>query len=167
MKDNDDFGPEMAALTEKQRAFVMAMIEYPGITQGRAAEIAGYSTSSGVFLRKTGHYCAHHPGVQAAIRAEAGKRLNSTSLTAANVLLELLTDEKVEAKDRIKAAGMLLDRSGFGAAQTINVNKTVTDQSGKAIMERIKALAAKRGLDPMKLLGPAVVEGEFSEVKDG
>lgn len=145
----------MAALNERQRAFVMAMIEYPGITQGRAAEIAGYSASSDGLLRKTGHFLAHNPAVQVAIRAEAGKRLNSASLTAATVLMTLLTDEKIEPKDRIKAAGMLLDRSGFGAAQTINVNKTTTDRTGKAIMERIVALASKHGLDPQVLLEPA------------
>ena len=169
MSDDPEYGPEMAALTEKQRAFVMAMIEFPGITQGDAARRAGYipSGSEGA-LRVAGHHCAHNPAVQAAIRAEAGKRLNSSSLMAANVLLGLLTDEGVEAKDRIKAAGMLLDRSGFGAAQTINVNKTTTDRTGKAIMERIAALSQKLGVDASRLLAPAspVVDGEFSEVVD-
>lgn len=169
MDDDRDFGPAMAALNERQRAFVMAMIEFPGITQRDAAERAGYSPSgSNSALRVHGHYLAHHPGVQAAIREEAGKRLNSASLTAANVLMSLLTDDAVEPKDRIKAAGMLLDRSGFGAAQTINVNKHVTDNSGKAIMERIRSLAEKHGLDSGRLLGkPEPVDVEFSEVKDG
>jgi phage terminase small subunit len=171
MNDDEEHGPEMAALNERQRRFVMAMIEYPGITQWQAAELAGYSASSNVLLRKTGHFLTHNPAVQVAIRAEAGKRLNSASLTAANVLMALLTDEAVEAKDRIKAAGMLLDRSGFGAAQTINVNKTTTDRTGKAIMERIAALSQKLGVDSARLLsaGPQepVVDAEFSEVKDG
>lgn len=169
MNDDHEFGPAMAALTEKQRGFVMAMIEFPGITFADAARRAGYSdTADGAKVR--GHYCAHNPAVQAAIREEAGKRLNSASLTAANVLMTLLTDEAVEPKDRIKAAGMLLDRSGFGAAQTINVNKTTTDRTGKAIMERIAALAQKHGLDTKALLSgpaPAVVDAEFSEVKGG
>jgi len=165
MADDSDYGPAMAALSERQRSFVMALIEFPGITQAEAARRAGYSDASeGAKVR--GHYLAHSPAVLAAMREEAGKRLNSSSLMAANVLLTLLTDEGVEPKDRIKAAGMLLDRSGFGAAQTINVNKTTTDHSGKAIMERIQQLAQKHGLDPMKLLGaPAPVDAEFSEVK--
>lgn len=162
----DDYGPAMTALTERQRAFVMAMIEFPGISQAEAARRAGYSDKS-QGAKVYGHYLAHNPAVQAAIREEAGKRLNSASLTAANVLMQLLTDEAVEAKDRIKAAGMLLDRSGFGAAQTINVNKSVTDNSGRAIMEKIRSLAAKHGLDARQLLGPTkpVVDAEFSEVK--
>lgn len=157
----------MAALNERQRAFVMALIEFPGIAHAEAARRAGYSDASeGAKVR--GFYLAHSPSVQAAMREEAGKRLNSSSLIAANVLLELLTSGEVDPKDRIKAAGMLLDRSGFGAAQTINVNKTTTDRTGKAIMERIAALSQKLGVDANKLLGPAapaVVEGEFSEVE--
>lgn len=167
MSDDPEYGPAMAALNERQRAFVMAMIEFPGITFKDAALRAGYS-DAGNGAKVRGHYCAHNPSVQAAMREEAGRRLNASSLMAANVLMRMLTDDGVEPKDRIKAAGMLLDRSGFGAAQTINVNKTVTDRTGTAVMERIKSLAAKHGLDPMKLLGgPAVVEAEFSEVKDG
>lgn len=154
MSDEREFGPAMSALNDRQRAFVMAMIEFPGITQGDAAARAGYSPSgSSGALRVHGHYLAHHPAVQAAIREEASKRLNAASLTAANVLMSLLTDEGVEPKDRIKAAGMLLDRSGFGAAQTINVNKHVTDNSGKAVMERIEKAAAVLGIDPGTLLG--------------
>lgn len=167
MSDDEDFGPAMAALSERQRSFVMALIEFPGITQAEAARRAGYSdVADGAKVR--GHYLAHNPAVQAAIREEAGKRLNSSSLMAANTLLAILTDEGVDAKDRIKAAGMLLDRSGFGAAQTINVNKTTTDRTGKAIMERIAALSQKLGVDANRLLGPAppVVEVEFSEVKE-
>lgn len=152
MTDPADFGPAMAALTDRQRAFVMAMIELPGITQAEAARRAGYSdVADGAKVR--GYYAAHNPAVQAAMREEAGKRLNSSSLMAANVLLELLSDDKVDAKDRIKAAGMLLDRSGFGAAQTINVNKNITDNSGRAVMERIEKAAAALGIDPSTLLG--------------
>ena len=77
---SEDYGPAMAALNEKQRKFVMAMIEFPGITQADAARRAGYSdVAEGAKVR--GHYCAHNPAVQAAIREEAGKRLNSSSLT--------------------------------------------------------------------------------------
>jgi phage terminase small subunit len=170
MTDENDFGPAMASLTVKQRGFVMAMIEFPGISFAEAARRAGYSDAS-EGAKVSGHYCAHNPTVQAAIREEASKRLNASSLTAANVLMQLLTDEAVEAKDRIKAAGMLLDRSGFGAAQTINVNKNVTDNSGKAIMGEIQRLAERLGLPVNKLLaGPAaaadeVVDAEFSEVE--
>lgn len=168
MSDEPELGPKMRALNERQRAFVMAVIEQPGITQGEAARRAGYSASSDGLLRKTGHFLAHDERVIAAIHEVAGQRMRSSSLLAADVLVGLLGsgDEKVQ----LKAAGMLLDRVGFGAQQNININQHVTDNSGKAIMDRIAALADKLGLDKGRLLGaPAapVLDAEFSEVKDG
>lgn len=168
MSDEPEFGPAMSALSERQRNFVLAMIEVPGCSHAEAARRAGYSDiAEGAKVR--GHYCAHNPAVQEAMREEAGKRLQASSLLAAGILMKMLTDDGIEPKDRIKAAGMLLDRSGFGAAQTINVNKTVTDRSGTAVMARLKELARKHGIDPMKLLSDetAVVEAEFTEVSDG
>ncbi len=169
MDDDYEFGPAMAALTEKQRGFVMAMVEVPGCSHAEAARRAGYSdVKDGAKVR--GHYLAHSPAIQVAIREEAGKRLNASSLAAAGVLLALMTDGDISPKDRIKAAGMLLDRSGFGAASTLNVNKTVTDRTGAGMLERIRQLAAANGIDPVKLLGGnvvPVVDAEFSEVKDG
>lgn len=172
MIDDDEIvelGPAMDALSAKQRKFVMAMVGHPGITQAEAARQAGYSDiKDGAKVR--GHLLAHSPAVQAAIREVAGLRLNSNSLLAADVLIEIANDPEASRKDRMKAAVYLLDRTGFGAAQTINVNKTLTDRTGKAVMERIKELAAKHGLDPMKLLAQepqAVLDGEFTEVSDG
>jgi hypothetical protein len=104
----------------------------------------------------------------AAISEESGKRLRSASLLASDFLVRMILDDDVAMKDRAKVAVALLDRGGFGAAQTINVNKTTTDRTGKAIMDRIAALSQKLGVDAGRLLGPApaVVEGEFSEVKE-
>ncbi len=171
MMDDDriEHGPAMSALSERQRQFVLAMIEFPGISQTKAAAKAGYRNSPGG-MRVQGHYLAHHPGVQEAIREEAGKRLNASSLTAANVLMAFLTDKNVEAKDRIKAAGMLLDRSGFGAMQTIHVNKTVTKKIDASAAEaRIAEFRHKFPEMFAKLVGvdaaPAVIDAEFSEVK--
>ena len=166
MTEDGELGPAMSALSERQRKFVLAMVEHPGLSQTDAARMAGYSdVKDGAKVR--GHICAHHPGVQAAIREVAGLRLNANSLLAADVLIRIAADEDMPAKERLKAAGMLLDRTGFGAAQTINVNKTVTDRSGKAIMERIAALSQKLGVDSKLLLGGPVVDAEFTEVSDG
>ena len=159
----------MSALNERQQAFVLAMIEFPGVNHAKAARLAGYSdVKEGAKVR--GHYLAHNPAVQEAIREEAGRRLNASSLAAAGVLMQLLTDPKIEPKDRIKAAGMLLDRSGFGAAQTINVNKTVTRKiDASAAAQRIAEFRHKFPEQFAKLLGSAapeqaIVEGEFTEV---
>lgn len=164
MTDEPEYGPAMSAITEKQRAFVLAMLNVPGCSHAQAARIAGYSDiAEGAKVR--GHECAHNPNVQAALREEAGKRLNSLSVVAANVMMDVMLDPETSAKDKMKAAAAVLDRTGFAAAQNINVNKTITDQSGQAIMSRIRALAEKHGLDPARLLGKPVVE--LQEVKDG
>lgn len=168
MSEEPEYGPAMAALTEMQRRFVLAMLTIPGCSHSRAAREAGYSDASEA-AKVRGHYCAHHPGVQAAIREEAGKRLNGMAVIAANVMMDIMLDEEVSPKDKLKAATAVLDRTGFAAAQTINVNKTTTDRTGKAIMERIAALSQKLGVDASRLLGPApaaVIEGEFLEVKE-
>jgi hypothetical protein len=168
MTGDQDFGPAMRALNERQRGFVMGMIEVPGCSYAAAARRAGYSdTKEGAKVR--GHHLAHNPAVQDAIREEAGKRLNAASLTAGGVLLALLTDTKILPKDRIKAAGMLLDRSGFGASQTINVNKTVTRKMDvSAAAQKIAEFRQRFPEQFEKLLGgPPVLEGEFTEVKNG
>lgn len=151
MTEDAELGPKMLALNERMRAFVMAVVENPGITQGKAARLAGYSASSDVLLRKTGHFLMHDERILAAIHEVASQRLRSSSLMAADVLVTLLgsADEKIQ----LKAAGMLLDRTGFGAQQNINIHQTVTDQSGKAVMDRIKRAAAALGVDAGQLLG--------------
>jgi hypothetical protein len=165
--DEASLGPAMLACNASQRRYVIAIIEVPGISRTKAAIRAGYSNVAGG-AKVRAFEVAHNPVVQAAIREEAGKRLSSSSLAAAGILEALMQDKRVKPADRIKAAGMLLDRSGFGAAQTINVNKTVTDRSGTAVMARLKELASKHGIDPMKLLSDetAVVEAEFTEVTE-
>lgn len=165
MSDDTEYGPAMAALNDRQRRFVLAMLNIPGCSHARAAREAGYSdVKDGAKVR--GHYAAHSPKVQAALREEAGKRLNGLSVIAANVMMDIMIDEDAPLKDKLKAASAVLDRTGFAASQNINVNKTITDQSGAAIMERIRALASKHGLDERKLLGGPVVDAEFSEVKE-
>jgi len=76
-----------------------------------------------------------------------------------------------DPKIMLKAAVAVLDRTGFGAQQNININQTVRDEGSKAILKRIEALADRLGVPVAGLLGskPAspVVEGEFSEVSDG
>lgn len=148
--DIPEYGPAMQVLTEKQRRFVLAMVEIPGCSHAEAARAAGYSDTCGG-AKSRGYNAAHNPKVQDAIREEAGKRLHSASLIAANVVVAMLTDASVPAKEKLKAAGMLLDRTGFAAVQKIDVTKT--DNSGKAIMERIKKAAAVLGVDPAQLLG--------------
>lgn len=165
--DQGEYGPAMAALSPLMRGFVLALIENPTAPRHEAARAAGYSPVSNLSLRVTAHRLMHDDRVIAAISEETGRKLRSSTLIASSFLERMMLDEGVSMKERAKVAVAILDRTGFGAAQTINVNKTVTDRSGKAVMARLQELANKHGLDATKLLGPAVVDAEFSEVEAG
>lgn len=157
----------MQALNERQRKFVLAMIEIPGCSHAKAARLAGYSdVKDGAKVR--GHYAAHNPAVQEAMREEAGRRLNSLSVVAASVMMDVMLDPKALAKDKLKAAAAVLDRTGFAAAQNINVNKTVTRKLDvTAAAAKIAEFRHKFPEQFAKLIGgPAadVIDGEFTEV---
>jgi phage terminase small subunit len=167
MIEEPEYGPAMMALTDLQRRFVLAMLEIPGCSHARAAREAGYSDASEA-AKVRGHYCAHNPAVQAALREEAGKRLNGLSVIAANVMMDIMLDEDGDPKTKLKAASAVLDRTGFAAVQKIDVTRK--DESATAVLDQIQRLSQKLGIPVRQLLtkpAAAVVDGEFTEVSDG
>ncbi len=159
-------GPAMRALNPAQRRFALAAVMFPLAKDWQIAKAAGYSDRSHGSLRVAAHRLFHDDKVLAAIRECADKEVRS------GLMLGLATIKKIARsdfhKDQFKAANTLAGLNGFAVAQNINVNQTVTDHSGQAIMARIKALAEKHGLDPQKLLGrreAEPIDAEFVEVK--
>lgn len=157
----------MRALTPPQRRFAMAAVMYPLAKDWQIAKAAGYSDKSHGSLRVAAHRNFHDEKVLAAIRECADKQMRSTSMLAMAVLERIARTQG--HRDEFKAAALLAGLNRFTVDQNINVKQTVTDQSGKAIMERIERLAAKHGLDASKLLGkseaPVVIDAEFEEVE--
>jgi phage terminase small subunit len=167
MTDEWDLGPKMLALTEKQRRFVLELVADPLMSRAAAARLAGYSDSSEAAKVKA-HYLMHDQRIIDALHEQAGKRLWAISMKAAHRVEQMLDSE--DDKVVLKAAVAVVDRTGFGAQQNININQTVRDESSKAILTRIEALADRLGVPVAGLLGAKaapVVEGEFSEVSDG
>lgn len=168
MSDEWDLGPKMLALSEKQRRFVLELVADPLMARAEAARLAGYSDSSEA-AKVTAHRLMHDQRIIDALHEQAGKRLWAISMKAAHRVDQMLDSD--DDKVALKAAVAVLDRTGFGAQQNININQTVRDESGKAILARIEALADRLGVPVSGLLGtkPAaqVVEAEFSEVTDG
>ena len=159
-------GPKMQALRPRQRRFVMAIVASGGTNHSAAAVAAGYSGDENT-LAVTAHRLMHTPAVMDAIREESEKRLNSSTLLATSVLMEIATDKF--NKDRLKAAVEILNRSGFHAKteHTVHVNDPRTE---KELLEKITLLAAQLGLDPKMLIeGPkrTAIDAEFSEVVTG
>src|SRR5579859_2782874 len=156
--DVSSLGPAMLALTAPQRRFAMAAVMYPLARDWQIAKAAGYSDRSYGGLRVTAHRLFHDEGVLAAIRECADKEIRSGGMLAVATIKKIVRND--EHRDQFKAATWLAGLSGFAVAQTINVNQTVTDKTGRAIEQRIKQLAEKHGLDAARLLGkgPAPVD---------
>lgn len=165
MESEFEFGPKMQALNDRQKRFVLALVEDPMMPKAEAARIAGYSdVKEGCKVRAC--ELMQDKRVVDALHEQAGKRLWSVSLKASARVEEMIdsADEKVA----LKASLAVLDRVGWAAQQNINISQTVTDHSSKGILKRIEDLADRLGVPKAGLLGgPVVVDGEFSEVADG
>ena len=168
MDSDYELGPKMLVLSEKQRRFVLELVADPLMSRAEAARLAGYSDSSEA-AKVTAHRLMHDQRIIEAMHEQAGRRLWAISMKAAHRVEQMLDSE--DEKIALKAAVAVLDRTGFGAQQNININQTVRDESSKAILRRIEMLADRLGVPVTGLLGskrnPSVVEGEFSEVADG
>lgn len=169
----DDIGPKMARCDERERAYVRAMLDYPTALNGRWAKLAGYGgpNATPLSMRQIGHRVRHRQRVIDAVEEETWKRVKLGGAIGLAGLVKIASNPK--SKGHQKACESLADRAGFRAEQRIAVDHTHRDLTGAAMAERIAQLAAKHGLDPVKLLGgpalvrqPEAVEAEFTEVKE-
>jgi phage terminase small subunit len=156
----DDFGPLMAALTEKQRRFVMAMASDPFGSATKWAKSAGYSNKS-EGAKVTAHYLMHDPRIAPAAREFAGDLMNVQGpVVAVAVMMKIAMNQN--HPQQLKAAEMIANRVGLHETQEIHVHKT--DNTGAALLERIKVAAAALGVDPAQFLGantePKLIEGK-------
>lgn len=166
--DEARLGPAMRALNERQRAFVIAMLDLGcASNHTRAAEIAGYSTASRDALTVTAHRLAHDSRVQEALLEEARKRLTAGTLQATALLVETIGDVTAERKDRLKAAQMLLDRGGLHALTEHKVQVEHTDNREEKI-RRLVDLARAQGKDPKEFIGNLAdaIEADFEVIDD-
>jgi phage terminase small subunit len=174
--DLTDLGPAMLALNERRRRFVLALVmqDIPNYTD--AAEEAGFGgrgKNRRNVLKQIGSRLVHEESVLEAIREVAGKHLRGSGLLMAAKSLERMVNDP-KHKNHARAVEAMLDRTGLGVEQKISVDHTHTDLTGAAMIERIRELALKHGMDPAKLLGgnapvpqQKVIEGCLSEIDKG
>lgn len=164
--DEGKLGPFMKNLNERRRAFVTGMIAFGGIDGTRAAMAAGFSPDNPAAAAVTAHRLLHDEDVLNAIHEEAARRLRSGAIMAVQTLLEIANNTSNEARDRLKAVEMLLNRSGLHAVTEHNVKVEHRDTTDEAMIAKIRMLAKKQGLDPATLLGSAgiTIDAEFKEV---
>ena len=166
-----DYGPAMGRLDERKQRFVEAVLEQrakPNYAQ--AARAAGYSDHLEAAKVQAFHLM-RSPKVIEALHEESRRRFTILGYHAVIGLADIA--DNAEHPDHYKALTQLADRFGYAAVTEHNVKVQHTDLTGQAILERIRALAAKHGLDQAKLIGGNVADGQqvveatAVEVKDG
>lgn len=159
---------EMRALTPRARAFVLALVELGGKGQAQAARIAGYQ-GTGSSLQVTASRLAADPRVQEALVQEAKALARSSSLLAVAETVSVLTDANASKRDKLNAAGRIMNLAGLEPEKTVNMKHTVeVEPSAREQIDRVITLAREVGVDPRKLLGKAgiVLDAEFQVAND-
>lgn len=166
ISEDYQLGPAMQRLNERQRRFVHAMIENGGLNNRRAALDAGFADSptNPNQLNVTAHRLSHDENIQAAIKEEGIRLLNAGTFLAVKVCLEIAADPTTMKKDKLKAAEMIMNRTGLHATSEHKVAVTHVDRTTDETVKRIEQLAKSMGLDPKLLLGQAAIDAEFVEV---
>jgi len=170
--EDEDLGPAMRALNEKQRAFVDAYCSFPCASQAKLAEMAGYGNSTIAGLRVRGHRLLQMPSVLLAINEELAKRFKGKGAAISQMVLFKIALNDKHPK-QLNAALALADRGGFPQQTEQRVIVEKTDRTGEAMIVRIKALAKMLGIDAQKLLGRgdevlharAIIEAEAEVVE--
>jgi phage terminase small subunit len=146
MNTDHQHGPAMAALTEKQQAYVLALFEAPK-KYGRgvyAAERAGYQASSRANFSIIASQLNAEPKIQAAIAEVSQARLVVLGPSAVYALEKLLENPK--HRDHGRALGMVMDRvSPLQTTAVVKVEGEVrlSADDTKRVLERIEELSAK------------------------
>jgi phage terminase small subunit len=144
--DAGTWGPAMQAITERQRAYVMALYEAPrshgsGIF---AARRAGYSNSSNAVLSSIAWSLNNDPKIQAAIAETSKQFLTTLGPTAVRAMKKILDTPGHKELGRI--IGLVMDRvSPVQSTLSVEVKGEVKLSAGEtaAVMERIEQLASK------------------------
>jgi hypothetical protein len=112
MPDEDHMGPAMRRLNDRQRRFVCALSVFGG-DQSRAYAWAGYNSTTDNALRANASRLANSDDIKEAIKEEAWRRLDYSSILAVSTMVELASPSNPDKTVRLKAADMLSKRTGF------------------------------------------------------
>jgi hypothetical protein len=167
-------GPKMASLTELRRKFVYNLMNQPKRNATAAAEAAGYSAVSRASLMVQAHLLLHDSNIQDALVEETERRLRGCLPAAVATIAEIMENPQEGGSNRLKAAEMVMDRSGLHAvSETIQTDGGPLQEPDR--MKRIIELARSMNMPVEKLIGrrlalqkpteePLVLEGEYEEM---
>ncbi len=155
-QDRSYDGKAMAGLTDRQRQFVVAMMQ-----QGVNPKAAAKAAASCGFAAAYGYELMRNDSILAALREESTKRLVGAALVGVNVLLDIA--QSPTHKDQFRAAKELAGINGFTAEQRIVVEHITEDS--KQQIRQIQDMAKQLGMDARQLIQAAgIVDAEFTEV---
>ena len=147
---DDELGPHMRRLNERQKKYVIAYLMNPSSTGHTQAAIdAGYGNGKYEHAKQQAWLLSHNPKVLAALKEEADRRMKFGIIIAASRLIEIVEDKS--HKDNFKAVVETLNRGGL-IVETQHRVITENDDSLLSVVERVKKQALALGLDPVQLL---------------
>jgi hypothetical protein len=161
-----DLGPALRALTDQQRRFVLELhqgpIGYGSIVRAARAAGCGTPTSSDASMKNLANQILYHPKVQEALHELGPKAIRAAAFQSIKNIERIANNPK--HPDHFKANVTLLNH-GFPAEthHTVKVDRPpdVTVVVTEQVLERIRQLATRAGLDPAKQ-----IELVATEVKD-
>lgn len=149
-----DFGPAMAKLPPRRRAFVTALLDQGSKDATAAARRAGYEDNGNGAISVTAHRLTHDEGVLEALREESIKRMRLDAPLLVDDLLEIAHDKKAAPAVRLKAIDMALNRIGMAGV----IEHKVTHEDNRTRVELLRefiAIVREGGLDLQALVKPA------------
>lgn len=163
MPPEEQMGPALRRLNERQRRFVCALSVFGG-DQSRAYAWAGYDNKSDAARRVNASRLANSDDVKEAIKEEAWRRLDYSSILAVSTMVELASPSNPDKAIRLKAADMLSKRTGFHEKSEMLVVHE-DRRTTKELIQFIQQTAARLGVTPMLGHMP-VIDAEFEVVAD-
>jgi hypothetical protein len=144
-------GSALEALkSPKQRAFVLVLAE-TGLSHAKCAQLAGYEANSDASFNAIGWSLLRKPAVLAALHEVSWQRMKASSVVAIKTVEEAMLDA-TDWKDKLTAAKMILERTGFSATTHHLVDVQHHDDSDLATARSLVAMARSKGKDPLEFL---------------
>jgi hypothetical protein len=163
------FGPKMAALSEKRRGLVLSLFDDDAPVKGDgllvyAARKAGYGTptSSTKSLGVIAGRIIGDDDVQEAIKEHSQRVMRAIPPEAIRALKNLIADPK--HRDHARAIAMVLDRTDpLQTIATVRVEDTrpPSVEATQAVLDRIEMLMQRAGLLPKSA---PVIDGDCRDV---
>jgi hypothetical protein len=168
-----EYGPAFAGLTLKQKKFVLAAVSNPFGQHQEWARDAGFVDPGGgkSNIRVRAHEAWHNPAVRAAMFEVS--RAHMLALGPALALRGLIAVAGDPShRDYLKACESLANRTGLHETTEHRVMVNHHDETGEALVARLKALAKKHGLDYDALINRAgakliEIEAQPAVIGDG